>query len=145
MRIVKPHYYGIDHTKITAAYEGNPTFCNEFCVRGEYQPCAVYYCAKPNKRKKHKTYLLLFQRDGAFYVTGMSPREMEKYRHQEAIHCFACDDVVYSVMRHDMRSCSCGKVSIDGGKDYTKVSFQSGASYKILDLDLLTDTISDPK
>lgn len=39
-----------------------------------------------------------------------------------AIKCRNCGDTVFSRARHDFRSCSCGKVSIDGGfSGYTKV------------------------
>ena len=145
MRLVKPNWYGIDHSVVTAKFEGSPVFLNEFCVNGEYAPSAVYYSAKPNRRKKHKTYMLLSKINGQFYVRGMSPKDMGKYRYQDAIHCLSCDDVVYSVNRHDMRSCSCRRVSIDGGKEYTKIVFSADAQYKRVRLDLLTDIISDSK
>ena len=146
MRVLKPNWYGIDHAAVAKKFEGNPRFLNDFCVNGEYQPSAVYHCAKPNKRKKHKTYVLLTKSDnGQFYVRGMSPRQIQKYRFQPAIHCLACDDVVYSIMRHDFRSCSCNRVNIDGGKDYCKVGFLATSDYKNVTIDLLTDIISDPK
>lgn len=145
MRLVKPNWYAFDHAKVALQFEGNPKFLNEFCVSGNYPPSAVYYVAKPNKRKKHKTYMLLTKSDGKFYVSGMSPRNMNKYRHQEAIHCLSCDDVVYSINRHDFRKCSCGSVSIDGGKDYTNIGYEPDAQYKLVSIDLLTDVISDRK
>jgi hypothetical protein len=145
MRILKPNWYGLDHSKVSSTFEGNPTFVNDFCVRGEYQPSAVYYCPNPNRRKKHRKFVLLTSSGGQMYIRGMSPREMNKFRYQDAVHCLSCDDVVYSINRHDFRHCSCGNVSIDGGKDYTKISFKSKAKYKMVVLDLLTDLISDPK
>lgn len=42
-----------------------------------------------------------------------------------AIKCPVCNYTVFSRARHDFRSCACGKVSIDGGFDYTKVSYSS--------------------
>jgi len=42
-----------------------------------------------------------------------------------AIQCPKCKDIIYSRSRHDFRTCSCGDVSIDGGFDYTKISFIS--------------------
>jgi hypothetical protein len=143
MKIVKPNYYGLKHDEVAKRFEGNPVFVNDFCVKGEYMPSAVYYCAKPNKRKKHKKYMLLTEVDGQFFIRGMSTREMNKYRYQEAVHCLLCDDVVYSINRHDYHSCSCGKVSIDGGRDYTKLAFSDGASFDEVTIDLLTDIISD--
>jgi hypothetical protein len=38
-----------------------------------------------------------------------------------AIQCMACGDVIYSRARHDYRSCTCGKIAIDGGFEYTRV------------------------
>lgn len=145
MRLVKPNWYGFDHAAVAKKFEGSPRFVNDFCVNGEYQPSAVYHSAKPNRRKKHKTYMMLTKSDGQFYVRGMSPREMNKYRFQTAVHCLTCDDVIYSVMRHDFRYCSCKRIAIDGGKDYVKMCFEPDAQYKRVTLDLLTDTISDPK
>jgi ribosomal protein L37AE/L43A len=40
-----------------------------------------------------------------------------------AIECPFCKDTVYSRARHDMRRCSCGKVAIDGGFDYTRLVY----------------------
>jgi hypothetical protein len=38
--------------------------------------------------------------------------------------CPDCKDEIFSRTRHDFRSCSCGKTSIDGGFDYTKLIFE---------------------
>lgn len=38
-----------------------------------------------------------------------------------AVICKKCKDMVYSRARHDYRSCSCGAVAIDGGRDYVKL------------------------
>ena len=34
--------------------------------------------------------------------------------------CKICGSVVKSMYRHDFVTCKCGKVSIDGGSDYTR-------------------------
>lgn len=36
--------------------------------------------------------------------------------------CKVCDDVIESKHRHDFVRCSCGEISVDGGKDYLKRS-----------------------
>ena len=41
-----------------------------------------------------------------------------------ALRCKNCGDVIYSRTRHDMRYCSCGTIAIDGGRDYTNISFR---------------------
>lgn len=40
-----------------------------------------------------------------------------------ALQCQDCFDIIYSRARHDFRSCTCGKVSVDGGFDYCKRVF----------------------
>lgn len=41
-----------------------------------------------------------------------------------------CDDIVYSLHRHDYRSCRCGAVGLDGGRDYSRVILTEGADFK---------------
>ena len=36
--------------------------------------------------------------------------------------CRLCNDILESVYRHDFRTCSCGEISVDGGKSYIKRS-----------------------
>lgn len=45
-----------------------------------------------------------------------------------AIKCPVCKDTIYSRARHDFRYCSCKAVSIDGGLDYQKVSWDDKIS-----------------
>lgn len=45
---------------------------------------------------------------------------------RNTIRCLTCSDVIESTNRHDYRSCSCGKVSVDGGLDYPSRSFPDG-------------------
>jgi hypothetical protein len=40
-----------------------------------------------------------------------------------AIKCPKCKDTVYSRVRHDLRSCSCGYCWIDGGHINTKAGY----------------------
>ena len=39
------------------------------------------------------------------------------------IKCKSCKDIIESKHRHDYRTCKCGKVSVDGGKDYLRRGF----------------------
>ncbi len=41
-----------------------------------------------------------------------------------AIECPDCGDVVYSRAHHDYRNCSCGGIAIDGGFEYSKISYK---------------------
>jgi len=36
------------------------------------------------------------------------------------IRCKKCNEVIESTHRHDYRTCQCGAVSVDGGKDYLR-------------------------
>ena len=40
-----------------------------------------------------------------------------------AIKCRKCKTIVYSRAQHDYRACQCGDIAIDGGREYTKLSF----------------------
>lgn len=42
---------------------------------------------------------------------------------KNAIKCNLCGDVIESTYTHDFKMCSCGAVSVDGGKSYRRVSF----------------------
>jgi hypothetical protein len=46
-----------------------------------------------------------------------------------AAKCHNCNWFVRSRNRHDMRSCRCGNVSVDGGSHYAKRSYKSRAEY----------------
>lgn len=135
-------WYGFDHKKVAERFEGDLSFCAEFCVNGEYQPVAVYKARKPNKAKGHKKFMLLQMQGEQGLVRGMTEREMKKWRYQEAVHCLNCNTVLYSINRHHFHGCGCDKeVHIDGGKDYTKLGFKEDSVYKLVTLDLITGKI----
>jgi hypothetical protein len=142
-KLKKVDWYGFHHHKVSTRFEGQLSFCAEFCVNGEYKPVAVYKAKKPNKAKGHKKYLLLqLTADDVALVRGMSAKQMIKWRYQEAIHCLNCNTILYSINRHHYHGCGCEKeVTIDGGKDYTKIGYKEDSKYKIVTLDLLTGKI----
>lgn len=37
------------------------------------------------------------------------------------LKCLNCKDVIKSKHRHDFVTCSCGKVSVDGGNEYLRI------------------------
>lgn len=49
-----------------------------------------------------------------------------------AIHCLDCGDTPESKHRHDFRWCRCGKVFVDGGRDYQKVGYHEGARFEVI-------------
>ena len=42
---------------------------------------------------------------------------------RNAIRCKACGDVIESKTEHDFHTCSCGRVSVDGGHNYLRRTF----------------------
>lgn len=48
---------------------------------------------------------------------------------KNAAKCLKCGDVIESKHRHDYVTCSCGNVSVDGGTDYLRRSFQEMDSW----------------
>lgn len=48
------------------------------------------------------------------------------------VKCLKCNDIIQSMYRHDFKWCSCKNIAVDGGGDYLKMSYQTGAQYEIL-------------
>lgn len=42
---------------------------------------------------------------------------------KNAVRCNKCGEVIESTHTHDFKSCSCGRVSVDGGRAYLRRSF----------------------
>ena len=42
---------------------------------------------------------------------------------RNSIKCNHCNDEIESKHRHDFVTCKCGKISVDGGKDYGRTLF----------------------
>ena len=38
--------------------------------------------------------------------------------------CPRCDSLVFSRARHDYRRCPCGDIAVDGGTDYTRLTYK---------------------
>lgn len=149
MKFIKENFnhYNFKHKEVYKKFEGDLEYCNTFCVLGNYDPAAVYHSKNPNREKNHKDYMLLFTKydpsvDKSFVVvSGLNKDEIEEYRYQKGLWCLDCDDVIYSVYRHDCRECKCGSIFIDGGKDYSRVGCSEKSRYHAVRIDLLTDKI----
>ena len=48
------------------------------------------------------------------------------------VQCFKCKDIIQSMHRHDFKWCECRSVAIDGGGDYTKMSYEPTAIWFFL-------------
>ncbi len=44
---------------------------------------------------------------------------------RNAVKCKHCGDVIESTYRHDFVTCSCRRVSVDGGHDYLRRCYES--------------------
>ena len=44
------------------------------------------------------------------------------------IRCKYCGDVIESKYRHDHKRCKCGKVFVDGGKDYLRRGYPADST-----------------
>ena len=45
---------------------------------------------------------------------------------KNAIKCNHCGDVIESEYTHDYKTCSCGRVAVDGGHDYLRRAYSTG-------------------
>lgn len=46
------------------------------------------------------------------------------------VKCLQCGDVIESTHGHDFRTCSCGGVSVDGGKNYLRRCFKEHGTWE---------------
>ena len=127
MKLMRPNYYDIDHELVKKNYEGELEYLGTFetikighLLDFADPPTAVYRNSKPNREKGHKDYLLIYSYAGTGYVSGLNEDEISRYILQVGLWCKECDDVIYSLHRHDNRRCSCKLVEVDGGRDYLK-------------------------
>lgn len=54
------------------------------------------------------------------------------------IRCVKCGDIIESKSVHDLKSCSCGAVFVDGGLDYQRIggnreNWENLAEYEIIE------------
>lgn len=138
-RISFPLFNPIDHAKVPDTFGGGLTYIADFCVWGQSVPSSVYHAANPDVSKGHKEYMSLTFQYEQMYVSGGDAKRMEEYRRQAAIHCLKCNEVIYSLHRHDCRSCECEAVFIDGGREYTRIGGDP-TDYDSGDIDFLTKT-----
>jgi len=127
----REHYYGFAHEAVFARFNVD-RYVGTFCIGvGGYWPFAVYFSKNPDVSKGHKPYVLLSLdslstsglRTRGILVSGMTTRQMGRWRKQEAILCLRCKTVIVSAMRHHDNSCLCEKdpVSVDGGRSYVRI------------------------
>lgn len=115
----------------------NLMYLNTFVINS-YMPYAVYGLPEPDK--KGLKYLIVQQKKGDLKdakTAWMTEEGMKPWRKQEGIRCKKCGDVIYSRYVHDMHSCKCEAVYIDGGKEYLRIS---GTEWEHVAIDLIDNT-----
>ena len=50
------------------------------------------------------------------------------------VKCNHCGDIIESKHRHDVHSCKCGRVSVDGGHDYLRRCYKAEGDYEELSI-----------
>jgi hypothetical protein len=111
---------GISVSDVEIRY--NATYMGDFCLitKGDSwgdSTVAVFWQPNPDTTKGHSHYFGMFVRDGTVYITNASSA------FRDPIVGIVADngEVIFSRSRHDFRSSSDRTVSIDGGRDYTRL------------------------
>lgn len=130
------NWYGVDHMVMRKEYgdlDGNLEYVGSFCLVGSDSPIAWYRSPNPDRSKGHKDYVGYGERTvldfgvpymKQAYIFGLDAAEMDQHRTQPGMYCSECDQVLYSVTRHDARWCRCRKVMVDGGRDYLRCTLE---------------------
>jgi hypothetical protein len=122
MKLKDVNYYEYDHKRVCKVFEGELSYLGYICYQD--RALAAYRNKKPNLQKGHKEVLLLLEgmdwevESMKCWVSGMSLKDFKKHCKHDAIGCLECEEILYSLNRHHFHRCSCGNVSVDGGKDY---------------------------
>ena len=53
----------------------------------------------------------------------------ERHIKRNAAKCLKCGEVIESRYRHDFVTCSCGALSVDGGKDYIRRVYEDESQF----------------
>ena len=60
----------------------------------------------------------------------------------KAYRCKVCEDILFSRAKHDYRTCSCGKISVNGGIEYLRVTSTNQFPDKVdLDVDVTEEEL----
>ena len=54
---------------------------------------------------------------------------LKRYIKRNAAQCLKCGDVIESRYRHDFQTCSCGALSVDGGKDEPRRVYEDESQF----------------
>lgn len=137
LNIKERKYYNFDLERLNSLLEGDLSYVGTFNV--EDRVCEVFKAKKPNKKKGHRKYVLIYKENDSFMITGVTPYQMKKHRTQAAVECLNCNVVLYSLHRHDYHLCGCdNEVFVDGGRDYLRAGYKNKSQFRTLVIDLIT-------
>lgn len=91
-------------------------------------PALIFYCKEAHPRGSN--YFALFPRDGNWFISDGISATCAK----DGIAAVRADngDIIYSHWRHDFNTSTDGSVSIDGGRDYTRVMASKLANRSVI-------------
>ena len=114
------NYWGFNHKEVCAKFEGHLSYVGYMSTKsgGVF---AVYKAAKPNLKKGHKKYCILYCLDGKTYINGQTEEQINEYAEYDAVLCTQCHNILYSLDRHHYHKCGCSnETMVDGGRDYLR-------------------------
>lgn len=148
MKIKRNNFYGLDHKVVAKMFKGNLKYIGDYVYGTNYKPSAFYHAPKYDKLKGHKEYVFLTLNTGGkegqgSYISGLTKEQAkEVLGNISGLWCLKCDTVIYSSYRHDLVSCGCKyPISVDGGKNYFKVSIEESAKFRPVIINLLNKKI----
>jgi hypothetical protein len=145
MKIDRINYYGISLKVLREKLGDKFKFLGAVCIKGGYRPHNAYFAPNPDRSKGHKDILLTIFEDGQVWLTGMESKDFEEWAIVDGLYCHKCDLAIYSSMRHHYHKCPCGAIGIDGGRDYTKITWSPKAKFDHIKINLLKGTIKRDK
>lgn len=158
MKIVRTRYNGFDDA-VVASKHGPSTWLGDVCVGGNYQPISLYRAHAPDKSRGHKPYFGLFIETRhvnsaglppsivdpvvrTAYICGFSHQAARKVVNVDGVSCKVCLTAVFSPMRHACVSCECGAITVDGGRDYRKVSSDRTGMFRYCNINLSSGVVT---
>lgn len=117
----EPRYWKeVDIAKIEEAYKAKYVFESPIKPHGGGwfdAPSLIFYCEEAHPRGSN--YFALYHRDGNWLISDGITAICE----EDGITAIRATngDIIYSHWRHDFNTSTDGSVSIDGGRDYTRI------------------------
>jgi hypothetical protein len=131
------NYFGFDTDKATEKL-GAEIYLGDMEINDRV--AAMFHSPNYDVSKGHKEFPYLTMVGDTIYVGALDKDEFELVRYLTVAKCTECGETIRSLYRHDMVSCKCGAISIDGGIDYTKISGDI-ESADIRTMDMLTGEV----